>query len=235
MKITIRQKQPQLNSQGIYRLRTYGDPVMVRELGMDINTLYPPGSGQDSNFQDVMLFNKVEWGFDGVSSRLVIPREEWLNVAKLQINDGFSVSQKMDWLMSPTGSIYFGDNDWDIEPSPQWGTIGIGNNLVKVLDFEYLDNIRAPAEQPSDKRMRRMARLDGFRKEDWSLPMVVLRNIGWKVHRCYCVYKNNVIGDTPVGIVYSPFWYPGDYDYLYPGNKNRIKNFYIPFEWLKSP
>jgi len=214
----------------IYRLRKWGDPIMVREAGLDVNIM------GTSNFQAIGLYNKLT-GFGGVTNFLHIYRGDIDRLAALQVEDDYVDKiadwrdQKMRWLIKPKGTIYFGTDDgerWQDADFIEWGTIGLGNNYVAVEGFETF-MVKVPDEDKP--RMRYMARLAGFRKTDWGRPLAELLAAGL-VHRCYCAYKPyNDIGDSPKGIVYSPFWSPLDWDFA--GNA-QPQALYVPFEWLEE-
>jgi hypothetical protein len=79
-----------------------------------------------------------------------------------------------------------------------------------------------------------MARLRGFKPDDWERPLDELLAEGL-VHRCFCVYKGNDIGDSPQGIVYSPFWSPEDWEFRpkTPGVP-APKELWIPVDYLEE-
>jgi hypothetical protein len=55
------------------------------------------------------------------------------------------------------------------------------------------------------------------------------------VHRCFCVYSGNDIGDSPQGIVYSPFWSPLDWEFMPKERGVRPPTaFWIPFAYLEN-
>jgi len=137
-------------------------------------------------------------------------------------------SQKMNWLSKPYGTIYFshrGFADWRKAPFIEWGTLALGGNLVKV---EGTETIRAKFRD-GVKREVEMARLKGFRSSDWNRPLDDLLAEGL-VHRCFCAYRSNHFGDSPKGIVYSPFYSLLDWDFAGKANPDAL---YIPIEWLE--
>jgi GH25 family lysozyme M1 (1,4-beta-N-acetylmuramidase) len=213
----------------IYRLRKWGDPILVAQSGASIE-LVPP----NSNFQAIGLYNK-QTGWGGVSNFLYIPRADIDKLKALQVEDEYEEkkddwrSQKMNWLCKEKGTIYFTGRDapgWDVAKLIKWGTIALGNNLVGV---EGVEEMLIATRGETKKRWRTMARLAGFRKTDWSLSLPELLGLGL-VHRCYCVYgSDNEIGDTPKGIVYSPFWSPLDWDFA---GTSQPQAFYVPMDWL---
>jgi hypothetical protein len=216
---------PALESK-LYRIRKWGDPVMFN-YGFDVDQV------KTTNFQAVGLYNK-ETGFGGVTNFLNIPHADVEKLMAMQFDqavEGKNASKKgkMDWLCSFRGKIYMYDNPedgWETAPQIRWGTVALGGNLVQVDGFEDI-NVKIPGEKSGG--MHKMARLVGFRKTDWARPLEELLADGL-VHRCYCAYKGNKFGDSPKGIVYSPFYSPLDWD------MNGVKQpsaFYLPVEYFE--
>ena len=216
---------PDLESK-FYRVRRWGDPVMS-ELGFDVNVV------GTTNFQAVGLYNK-ETGFGAVTNFIRILKDDIAHLRDMQFEqvvDGrkFNQDQKMDWLCSFRGKIYMYDgklDEWPSAPRIRWGTLALGGNLVQVDGFENIE-VKLPGE--TQIRNHKMARLVGFRKRDWSRPLDELLEEGL-VHRCYCAYKNNQFGDSPKGIVYSPFYSLLDWDFA---GVQKPRVLYIPFEYLE--
>ncbi len=218
------QPSPALEAK-IYRIRRWGDPVMVA-LGFDVNQV------GTSNFQAVGLYNKLT-GFGAVSNFIRIERDDIDNLLAMQFaeeRDGkiFSPKSKMGWLCSFRGKLYMYDNEddsWEESSHIRWGAVALGGNLVQVERFENIE-VKLPG---GTKAVHKLARLVGFRKTDWARPLDDLLAEGL-VHRCYCAYKNNQFGDTPKGIVYSPFFSPQDRDF---NGKKKIDALYIPAVYLE--
>jgi len=216
---------PALESK-LFRVRRWGDPVMA-PLGFDVNVV------ETTNFQAVGLYNK-ETGFGAVTNFIHILPDDVDRLRDMQFTqvvDGrkFNQDQKMDWLCSFRGKIYMYDNgldEWQTASRIRWGTLALGGNLVQADGFENF-KVKLPGE--TRIRNHNMARLVGFRKTDWSRPLDELLAEGL-VHRCYCAYKNNQFGDSPKGIVYSPFYSLLDWDFA--GTK-KPRTLYIPFEYLE--
>ncbi|MBV6449991.1 MAG: hypothetical protein MHPDNHAH_00709 [Anaerolineales bacterium] len=218
------QPSPALEAK-IYRIRRWGDPVMVA-LGFDVNQV------GTTNFQAVGLYNKLT-GFGAVSNFIRIDREDIDNLQKMQFAEERNGKQltpknKMDWLAAFRGKLYMYDHEtdsWEGSERIRWGTVALGGNLVQVERFENIE-----AKLPGGALgVHKMARLVGFRKSDWARPLKELLAEGL-VHRCYCAYKNNQFGDTPKGIVYSPFFSPRDRDF---NGKKKIDALYIPAVYLE--
>jgi len=215
------------SSPNAYRLRKWGDPVLVYEAGRSVEL------AGTSNFQAIGLWNK-ETGFGGVTNHVWISRGDIDRVAAMQVEDNYVAKvtdwrdQKMRWLFKPKGTIYFyGDLDggWRGVPKAKWGTIGLGWNLVTVEGVETLTVIINQVMQ-----QREMARLATYRKADQGRSLEDLLAHGL-VHRCFCAYSGDDIGDSPKGICYSPFWSPLDWDFA--GN-DQPSAFYLPLNWLSK-
>jgi len=211
----------------LFRLRKWGDPVLVQQAGLDVNLV------GTTNFQAIGLYNR-ETGWGGVTNYLRIPRADIDKLIALQVEDDYQDkvqdwrSQKMNWLCKARGTIYFtGDGpEWKTAQEIKWGTIALGGNLVAV---ESVEDMLISTRGETHKRWRQMARLAGFRKSDWDLSLNELLERGL-VHRCYCAYfPNNTFGDSPKGIIYSPFWSPLDWDFA--GVLQPLA-FYVPMDWL---
>lgn len=230
----------------VFRVRKWGDPIMVAQAGLSVSI------AGTSNFQAVGLYNKSNNMFGGVSNYLRIPYVDVMRLKALQVEDEYKDKQpdwrkqKMNWLCKDRGTIYFtyhhaSSGDWSNLDYIEWGTIELGWNYCTVEDIETL-TVRVPGENSA--RPHKMAKLAGFRKADWSLFFDALGNYqpGFHDHlmefvarglicRCYCAYSGDDIGDSPKGIVYSPFWSPRDWTFIGPA-KPQIEAFYIPEDWL---
>lgn len=211
----------------LYRVRKWGDPVMVA-YGFDVNQI------NTSNFQAVALYNNGNKEFGAVSNFIRISHDDVMRLKALQIDDDYESkrsdwhSQKMNWLCKFRGTIYMFDNDsdqWQTAPYIRWGTLALGGNLVQVLGT---DSIRAKMRDGTTRKVE-MARLKGFARADWSRPLDDLLAEG-VVHRCFCAYENNHFGDSPKGIIYSPFYSPQDWDFTGTAKATAL---YIPVEWLE--
>lgn len=228
----------------LYRLRKWGDPIMVSQAGLDVNVV------RTTNFQAIGLFNK-ETGWGGVTNFLNIPRGDINRLIAMQVEDEFKekrpepgawLTQKMNWLFDEEkGSIYF-RGDWKTSESVRWGTIGLGGNVVAV---EGVEELFVATRGDTRKRWRNMGRLAGFRKTDWSRLFddkgVKVPNFEWElqklvrdglVHLCNCAYyPNNVFGPSPKGVIYSPFWSPLDWDF---SGTLQPQAFYVCMDWLEA-
>jgi hypothetical protein len=218
------QPSPALEA-NIYRIRRWGDPVMLA-LGFDVNQV------GTTNFQAVGLYNKLT-GFGAVTNFIRIARDDIDNLHAMQFEEernGKTITPegKMGWLCSFRGKLYMYDDEadaWETASRIRWGTVALGGNLVQVERFEDIE-VKLPG---GTKGVHRMARLVGFRKTDWSRPLDELLAEGL-VHRCYCAYKNNQFGDTPRGIIYSPFYSPQDWDF---NGKKKLDAVYLPVVYLE--
>ena len=212
----------------MYRVRRWGDPKLGRYV-KDIGT---------SNFQAVGLYNLSNDTLGGVSNFLRIPQVDIKRLAAMQVEDSYEDkqpdwrSQKMNWLSKKMGTIYFyfhgfDSGSWRDLPYIEWGTIQLGGSLVCVedvttMEVKLIDGV---------KRSYQMARLRSFRYADWGRPLPELLAAGL-VQRCFCSYlPDDKFGDSPKGIVYSPFWSPRDWTFIGPGQR-QPEAFYIPMDWL---
>jgi len=211
----------------LYRVRKWGDPVMVK-YGFDVS------QAGTSNFQAVGLYNDGVKEFGAVTNFIRISHDEVMRLKALQIEDNYVAKrddwrrQKMNWLCKYRGTIYFHDNNsdtWSTAPHIRWGTLALGGNLVQVEGTEI---IRAKLRNGVKGEVG-MARLKGFRMSDWDRPLDDLLAEGL-VHRCFCAYHHNHFGDSPKGIVYSPFYSTLDWDFVGTTKPNAL---YIPVEWLE--
>jgi hypothetical protein len=211
----------------LYRVRKWGDPVMIKS-GFDVNQSTP------SNFQAVGLYNDGNKQFGAISNFIRISHEDVMRLKALQIEDEYEAkrddwpAQKMNWLCKFRGTIYFCDDEsdgWPSAPFIRWGTLALGGNLVQVEGTEV---IRTKLRD-SEIRAVEMARLKGFRASDWDRPLDDLLAEGL-MHRCFCAYRQNHFGDSPKGIVYSPFYSMLDWDFVGTAQPTAL---YIPLEWLE--
>jgi len=208
------------------RVRKWGDPVMVK-WGFDYDNI------STSNFQAVKTWNP-ETGLGAVSNYLYIPHAEVLQIRNMQFPEQtdrsfFDRDSKMNWLCGYRGKMYMYDNDsdhWRTAAKIRWGTVSLGGNLVSVEGYE--SHVLSIDGEP--RRSYTMARLKGFTPADWARPLDELLESGL-VHRCYCVYRNNGFGDTPKGVIYSPFFSPLYYDFA---GVKQPRFLYLPEMWLED-
>jgi hypothetical protein len=223
----------------VYRVKKWGDQGMI-------DTSVLESRGQSSNFQAVSLYNTAT-GFGAISNYLIIPPEDVLRMEALQVEDEYEekrgddwLHQKMNWLCQFRGSIYMfadkdsykGEWDWRRREGIRWGTLALGGNLVQVLDTDTF-----PIKLPGKDKVEsvRMARLQGFKPDDWKRPLDELLAEGL-MHRCFCVYQGDDLGDSPKGIVYSPFWSPECWEFMPKPTKGRAAtSLWIPFDYLENP
>lgn len=209
------------------RVRKWGEDIMVK-YGFDVNQI------NSSNFQAVGLYNNGTKEFGAITSFIRISHAEVMSLKALQIEDNYVAkrqdwrSQKMNWLCKFRGTIYFFDetsDEWPTASQIRWGTLALGGNLVQVLGTEMIEaKFRDGAIHKAE-----MACLQGFRLSDWGRPLDELLAEGL-VHRCFCAYKSNHFGDSPKGIVYSPFFSVANRDFAGLAQPTAL---YIPVEWLE--
>jgi len=217
---------------GLYRVRKWGDPVMVKQ-GFD--TAFINGT----NFQAVGLWNDATKDFGGVSNYLRIPHADVMRLRDMQRPDKYPRDQKMQWLAGEyRGRIYMlenRDDNWPDCAFIRWGTILFGGAFVKI-DRIVTFPVKFPQE--SVKRAAMMGRVACFRRSDWARPLADLYNEGL-VQRCYCAGRDkaagieNIFTDSPKGIVYSPVWSPLDWTFTQPG-KPQPTSFWTAMEWLEE-
>ncbi|HSB00719.1 MAG TPA: hypothetical protein VLE49_08720 [Anaerolineales bacterium] len=221
------QKSLLAQSSKLRRVLTWGEKVMIK-YGFDVNQV------KTSNFQAVGLYNNGSKEFGAITNFIRISHAEVMKLKAMQIEDEYVAkienwrSQKMNWLCKYRGTIYFFDDEsdqWPTAPCIRWGTLALGGNLVQVLGTEM---IQAKMRDGVTRKVE-MARLQGFRASDWSRPLDELLAEGL-VHRCFCAYKNNHFGDSPKGIVYSPFFSVRNRDFA---GLAVATDLYIPTEWLE--
>ena len=129
---------------------------------------------------------------------------------------------------------YKGEWRWRRADGIRWGTLALGGNLVQVVGTDTFE-VKLPAAKVV--KPVKMARLQGFKPSDWNRPLDDLLAEGL-VHRCFCVYEGDDLGDSPKGIVYSPFWSlePEGWEFM-PKAKGvpDPTALWIPFDDLENP
>jgi len=211
----------------IYRVRQWGDSVM-KPLQFDTNRV-------GGNFQAVGLYNK-ETGFGAVSNYIHILRDDIDHLIDLQfdeiVNDQrITVEDKMGWLCQKLGKIYMFDDSkdsWQKSVQIRWGTLALGGNLVQVVGELPPFDVKLPGEKVPKKR--KLLRLAGFKKSDWSRPLDELLAEGL-VHRCFCANGDNSFADSPKGIVYSPFYDITQWNFN--NGTEKPDGLYIPEDYLE--
>ena len=235
-------------NKNLYKVRIWGDPKLegLTTASESVQEKAP------SNFQAVGVYVKEISQRGGVTNFLKIERAEIDKLIAMQIEDIFERKrskekksegkrsnrkrleiwreQKMKWLCKEKGTIYFtkGGKGWENAPDILWGTIALGGNLVQVEGEPVPMEIKVEGGKKEEKLM---AKLVGFTKLDWSRPLDELLAEGL-VHRCFCAYPGDKPGDSPQGIVYSPFFSPVGRDF---SGKAKPSVFYLPFDQLVKP
>lgn len=220
-------KKPVVKNE-IRQVRLWSDPIM-NKYGFDVNQV------NTSNFQAVMTWNDGNREFGGVTNFLRIPKGEMYLVRDMQFNEEtprgiFNKDDKMEWLCQYRGRIFMYENredHWTTANYTRWGTICIGGNYVQVDRYENI--LWSFNNEPV--REYEMARLVGFRREDWGRSRAELLAEGL-IHRDFCAYPpDNKLGDSPKGMVFSPFFSPLDYDFAGTAQPTAL---YIPTMWLED-
>jgi len=197
----------------LYEVRCYGDPFMVKMMGLDtefINT---------GNFQNVVLAT-VKLGvvnFGAVSQYQPLDSAAVQYLYDIQTADIKTVKQKVDgWLGIgvEAGRPYMLKNGVNT-----WGTMVWGGTKIQLQS----DANGKPYEwvfkgwyQQEDKT--KVAKHDivfvkpvFFRRSDMGRPLAELI-AECKIVRATEAWRNNVFNDTPQGgIIWSPLWSPEDW------------------------
>jgi len=224
----------------LWKVRIWGD----KTLGLTVKNL---ATEADSNFQAVGVYVKETLQRGAVSNFLTIGRKDIDKLIAMQIEDEFKRKraerkrsgrkrleawreQKMNWLCKGEGTIYFtkGGKGWETAQSILWGTVALGGNLVQVEGDPVPIVFKV---EGGKKKEIMMAKLVGFSPSDWYRPLDELLAKGL-VHRCFCAYQGDKPGDSPQGIVYSPFFSPRFWDFA---GTAKPRAFYLPFDQLVKP
>lgn len=213
------------------RVKRWGDDDIMIHYGFDVEQV------GTTNFQAVGLYNNGNGEFGAISNFLQIPYEDVWKLKAMQIEDEYEAKskvkdwrkQKMNWLCKARGTIYFyfhhaERGSWETLSYIEWGTLALGGNLVQVDGTEI---VQAKMRDGVEREVE-VARLKGFCQSDWNRPLDDLLAEGL-VHRCFCAYKSNHFGDSPKGIVYSPFYSVTDWEFSGGTSPTAL---YIPTEWL---
>ncbi|HXQ33368.1 MAG TPA: hypothetical protein VN843_05045 [Anaerolineales bacterium] len=222
----------------LWKVRIWGDKKLP---GLTVKSASVKEKA-DSNFQAVGVYVKEIRQRGAVSNFLTIGRKDIDKLIAMQIEDEFERKrsdrkrlevwreQKMNWLCKGEGTIYFtkGGKGWETAQSILWGTVALGGNLVQVEGDP--EPIVFKVEGGKKKEIM-MAKLVGFSPSDWYKPLDELLAQGL-VHRCFCAYTGDKPGDSPQGIVYSPFFSPRYWDF---SGTARPSAFYLPFDQLIKP
>lgn len=125
-------------------------------------------------------------------------------------SDGHTKDDKMRWLDSNGGGIYYGEGKWDTAPYKEWGIISIGsfyespNYNVRIVEEMQTFELKLKGE--SEKGFHLMGKVRCFSREDMGKSLEELLSLGL-VDRCFTAgTSGSNIFDTKQGIVYSPSW-----------------------------
>lgn len=207
MQISIRISDASPN-QEVYRVRKWGDPVLVDLLGADVNLV-----GVD-NFQVVKT---ATIGGDGKPYFNDISRTQTVDYAyleSLQIDDEYTVEKKMNWLINRDG----------IGRRPYWmngtsnlyfGPLVFGGQLVKLGE-----EMSAWGQYPnrSKEEWIRFRRLIGIRRADFG--KYTYDNSPHFVQRCTeAIGTDNKYNEFVRGEVFHPVWSDLDFPANYGDGK----------------
>ena len=210
---------------GVFRARKYGDPVMVRLMGLDVNII------NTTNFQNVDLFHPDPGaGFGGVTKWQKLGPAQMDYLKSIQPVDAGSFSSKMNFLVGNrdllggrwerpyvTEGGDWKDNNWT---AFKFGTIIFGGQLVQV----ETDAAGKPKEYRFTSKYQGTStpesilfyRLRGMR---WSERYSVTHQTHpWKIQKATWADWSNGYRDTvQSGTVYHPVWDPADFPPNYDG------------------
>jgi hypothetical protein len=195
--ITVTQDKPQ-PSPTIRRLKRWAEDtgMIADNYSVFVRLVDGVPIGQFSHIQLYMLDGLGDWIGSWSSNDIFssLTPNDLTRIAAMQITDGYTLAQKMNWLM------YGGSGQWGgvmqaVYPtSARWmeavniKQIGAAyaNNNVTILDTRTFVNVPYNG------------------KEGAAVPMSRIKT-GWDViHEVTCVSKNDVTMSTPVGKVYLP-------------------------------
>jgi hypothetical protein len=191
-----------------------------------------PGSG---SFQEVPFYTPLG-GFGAISQfqRLGSSEESALN--QMQIEDDFTVSQKMGWLIneeSPLPTSEYWRKDGDLV----YGTMVNGGNVIQVetqngkpVIYNFMANYRTdPAGM--GKHNIEFYRVLGLKKSqlaDAASKRITHITHPHLIHKCTVAYPTDsrFVDHTPKGYIYTPVWDSFDYPSNY-GNRLYIAKAFV--------
>lgn len=206
---------PTVRPAGVFELRRYGDPFMVKKMGLDSEHI------GTSNFQNIALFTPTR-GFQGVSTFQHVTYDY---LRSTQVEDEFNIIAKMGWLVGK-GSPYWFKSDTDLV----FGTVLFGGNLCAV----EVNSQNEPVTIQFDGRYQEepagtshpiwFYMLKGMRRSEQG--KFTHEREPWFIQKCSCVYRRpdeNTFGwRTPKGTIYHPVWSPLDYPTNNPNSANIL-------------
>ena len=199
MRVTIRlpQSAPPPPPSNIRRVRKWGDPVMVKLMGLDVNLV------GTTNFQVVQLAtvdtNGRAW-FGAVSQ--FQPNIDRAYLRSLQHDkDGYTVQQKMNWLGegSDKGRPYF-----EKTSGLAFGTCVFGGQVIEIDPKEYRVKCQY-RNQNFDSYDQVFYRINGFRRSDIGKGYTFATHPNL-IQRATAAYEDNKYIEFPRGEIFHPVW-----------------------------
>lgn len=210
----------------IFRVRKYGDPIMMEQAGADFRTKDVP-----SNFGVIPLYCPEDETWSAIAKFVKLNRSDIDQLYKMQIPDQFAVNQKMNWLIRTGDGVrpmWTGDEsaDWKSAQEVRAGVMLYAGQLVAVDgDAEFITPLRG--DNPAKIKVK-MKRIVCFRRADWGKTHATHPHL---VVKATAVRGNNIYNDQPRGVIYSPVMFDPR-DFPFAGGK-QVKAFYIPEAWLE--
>lgn len=203
---------------GVFTTRKYGDPEMVRLMGLDTKAM------GTSNFQNIALFSTVA-GFGSVSQFQRLDKAALDYLISIQPVNKATLNEKMAFLCgertgAPDRPYWTRGGDWKalrgggLSILFEFGTIVFGGQKVKVetlngVPVEY--KCWAKYQETIKSEWITFYKLEGLRRADWG--KVSYATHPWFVQTAtWAGYPDNSYHTTwNEGTIYHPVWSPLDY------------------------
>ncbi|MDL1909709.1 hypothetical protein FBQ81_03295 [Chloroflexi bacterium CFX6] len=206
---------------GVYRTRSYIDPVM-----MDLQ-----GGVTTSNFEVVKLASFDRNGIPFFNDIAKFQTPDYAFLRSLQFEEpGYygTIERKMNWLVNHTLSGAPTRPYWMVERAGkmelQFGTILFGNQLCQVetdgngQPVEYVRRGQYPAR--ANQEMITFYRVIGMRR--WQMGQVTHQTHPWLIQQCTAI-EGGASTDRPRGVVhYHPVWSDIDWPSNYGDGRNYV-------------
>lgn len=212
--------KPLPEPQGIYRVRKWGDPVLVDMLGADVNLI------NVLNFQVVKTATFNEKGipnFNDISRFQILDRSAQDHLQAVQPDDyaifGFTLKTKMNWLIGdasagkPSRPYWTKNNDGRL----YFGPLVFGGQLVQVQTgstgkpVQYWRTGQYPNRQQNESIL--FYRLITLQRSQWG--QVTHESHPWLIQRATQAGRDNKYDEFPKGAIHHPVWsdveYPANY------------------------
>jgi len=212
-----------------WRVRKWGDPVMIKEYGRDVNMI------GTTNFQVICLYVPNTGTWSAVTNHVVLGRAEIEFLIQLQQTYGSgpadeTFDQRMNWLVyEGQGTRPYWGGKWKTATRFEYGTMLWGGQSVQIIGEK---TFRTSTPNNATKRDIRMGLVRMFTKADFVEALAGRLTPITHPHlipQCAAAGKDNNYNSTPKGFtMFSPIW-GGDW-----GSNLPSQQFYIPFECLES-